>query len=143
MNLYLEVVVVPVADVERAKAFYADTLGFSVDQDVAVTADYRVVQLTPPGSACSIVVQSRPPSGEVATEPGSLKGLQLCVGDLRSARAELAARGLEISDVQVMDPVAGGFRVAGDDDPLDFAGFAFFQDPDGNGWGIQQMPGRD
>jgi len=140
MDMKLEVVVVPVSDVDVARDFYAEKLGFSVDVDIAVTEDYRVVQLTPPGSACSIVIQSRQPAGAPGMAPGSLQGLQLSVGDVHAARAELAGRGLEVGDVQVMD--SGAPRAAREGDALDFVGFLFFKDPDGNGWGIQQMPGR-
>jgi catechol 2,3-dioxygenase-like lactoylglutathione lyase family enzyme len=141
MNMKLEVVVVPVSDVDAAKAFYADKLGFNVDIDVNVTDDYRVVQLTPPGSACSIVLQTRQPEGTPSMAPGSLQGLQLTVADVHAAREELAGRGVEVGEVQVVD--AGSLRAPRAGDALDYVGFVFFADPDGNGWGIQQMPGRD
>jgi catechol 2,3-dioxygenase-like lactoylglutathione lyase family enzyme len=134
MNWTLEVVVVPVADVDRAKAFYAQQLGFNVDHDTELGEGNRVVQLTPPGSGCSIVVGS----GVVPSmPPGSLKGLQLVVPDIRKARAELVERGVEVSEVQVLgenpQPVA---------DPLDNVGFVFFRDPDGNEWTVQQISTR-
>lgn len=129
----LEVVVVPVADVERAKAFYAGQLGFVVDHDTQAGEGVRVVQLTPPGSACSIVVGE----GIAEMEPGSLRGLQLVVDDVRAARAELAGRGVEVSEVQVF--AGTGFRAARDGDELQNAGFAFFSDPDGNAWAVQQI----
>ena len=134
MNWTLEVVVVPVSDVDRAKAFYAQQLGFNVDHDSDLGGGNRVVQLTPPGSGCSIVVGS----GVVPAMPaGSLKGLQLVVPDLHKARAQLLERGVEVSDVQVMgeNPQAGG-------DPLDNVGFVFFRDPDGNEWTVQQISAR-
>jgi catechol 2,3-dioxygenase-like lactoylglutathione lyase family enzyme len=134
MNWTLEVVIVPVADVDRAKAFYAQQLGFNLDHDTDLGDGNRVVQLTPPGSGCSIVVGS----GVVPSmPPGSLKGLQLVVPDIRRARAELVERGVEVSEVQVLgenrQPVA---------DPLDNVGFVFFRDPDGNEWAVQQISTR-
>ena len=131
MNWTLEVVVVPVADVDRAKAFYADRLGFNVDHDTKVSEGNRIVQLTPPGSGCSIVV------GEGLVPemtPGSLKGLQLVVPDIHKAHAQLLEQGVEVSDVQVLgeNPSPGG-------DPLDNVGFVFFSDPDGNSWAVQQI----
>src|SRR3712207_538483 len=95
MNWTLEVVV-PVSDVDRAKTFYAEKLGFDVDHDTRISEDYRVVQLTPPGSGCSIVVGR----GVVDMPPGSLKGLQLVVKDIRAARAQLVERGMEVGEVQ-------------------------------------------
>jgi catechol 2,3-dioxygenase-like lactoylglutathione lyase family enzyme len=133
MEMTLEVIVVPVADVERAKDFYAGKLGFNVDTDAQLTDDFRIVQLTPPGSGCSIILMTQ----GAQMEPGTLKGPQLVVPDLRSAREELAARGIEVSEVQV---IAGGPpRPAEPDDQLDYQGFVFFEDPDGNGWAIQQL----
>jgi catechol 2,3-dioxygenase-like lactoylglutathione lyase family enzyme len=135
MKLLLEVVQVPVSDVDRAKAFYTETVGFNLDHDNWHGA-LRVVQLTPPGSSCSIVIGS----GLADMEPGSIKGLQLVVPDVREARAELAGRGLEISEVQVID--TGGPRPVREGDNLDNVGFAFFSDPDGNGWALQQISAR-
>ena len=134
MNWTLEVVVVPVSDVDRAKAFYVDQVGFDLDHDTKIDEGIRVVQLTPPGSGCSIVM------GEGAVPPmppGSLKGLQLVVPDVHAARAELLDRGVAVSEVQVMgeNPVPGG-------EPLDNVGFVFFDDPDGNGWAVQQISSR-
>jgi catechol 2,3-dioxygenase-like lactoylglutathione lyase family enzyme len=134
MNWTLEVVVVPVSDVDRAKAFYADQLGFAVDHDTEVGPGMRIVQLTPPGSGCSIVVGE----GLVPDmQPGSLKGLQLVVSDIRAARAQLAERGVDVGEVQVM-----GENPAPQPDPLDNVGFVFFSDPDGNGWAVQQISAR-
>jgi catechol 2,3-dioxygenase-like lactoylglutathione lyase family enzyme len=137
MNWTLEVVVVPVSDVERAKAFYAENLGFDVDHDTRISEEYRVVQLTPPGSGCSIVVGK----GVVYMTPGSLKGLQLVVKDIRTARAQLVERGVEVGGVQVVG--ASGPRPARDGEDLDNVGFVFFADPDGNAWAVQQISARD
>lgn len=140
MQWTLEVVVVPVADVERAKAFYAERLGFRVDHDTRI-GDERLVQLTPPGSGCSIALGTVQPTGEPATmAPGSLEGLQVVVGDLRTARAQLVERGVEVGDLLVYD--AGALRPARDEDALDNVGFLFFEDPDGNRWTVQQIAGR-
>ncbi|GIE97000.1 VOC family protein [Paractinoplanes rishiriensis] len=134
MNWTLEVVVVPVADIDRAKAFYADKLGFAVDHDTVINDDIRIVQLTPPGSGCSIVIGK----GAVPDmAPGSLKGLQLVVPDIEAARAELLERGLEVGEVQVV-----GANPRPVPHPLDNVGFLFFDDPDGNGWAVQQISRR-
>jgi catechol 2,3-dioxygenase-like lactoylglutathione lyase family enzyme len=133
VNWTLEVVVVPVSDIDRAKAFYADQVGFHVDHDTVINDQVRVVQLTPPGSACSIVIGT----GAVPDmPPGSLKGLQLVVPDIHRARAELVERGVAVSEVQKLgdNPMPG--------DPLDNVGFVFFSDPDGNGWAVQQISSR-
>jgi catechol 2,3-dioxygenase-like lactoylglutathione lyase family enzyme len=137
MNWTLEVVVVPVSDVDRAKAFYAEKLGFDVDHDTKISEEFRVVQLTAPGSGCSIVVGE----GLVEMTPGSLKGLQLVVNDIRAARARLVERGVEVGEVQVVG--ASGPRPARDGEDLDNVGFVFFSDPDGNGWAVQQISARD
>ncbi|MCA2205528.1 VOC family protein [Nocardia rosealba] len=134
MNWTLEVVVVPVSDIDRAKDFYANRLGFDVDHDTVISDDVRIVQLTPPGSGCSIVIGK----GAVPQmPPGSLKGLQLVVPDIEQARAELVARGVEVTDVQVL-----GVNPSPTPHPLDNVGFVFFSDPDGNGWGVQQISSR-
>ena len=133
MEMTLEVIVVPVSDVQRATDFYADTLGFTIDHDTRMGDDLRVVQLTPPGSGCSIVLMSQ---GQ-QMEPGTMKGLQLVVPDLRSVHAELAGRGVEVGEIQFIG--AEGQRAATDEDQLDSSGFVFFPDPDGNGWAIQQI----
>jgi catechol 2,3-dioxygenase-like lactoylglutathione lyase family enzyme len=137
MNWTLEVVVVPISDVDRAKAFYAEKLGFGLDHDTKISQDYHIVQLTPPGSGCSIVVGK----GLVDMTPGSLKGLQLVVNDIRAARARLVERGVEVGEVQVVG--ASGPRPARDGEDLDNVGFVFFSDPDGNGWAVQQISARD
>lgn len=134
MDWTLEVVVVPVSDIDRAKDFYHRRLGFAVDHDTTIGDEARVVQLTPPGSGCSIVIGT----GVVPDmPPGSIKGLQLVVRDLRKAHEQLTARGVTVSDVQILgeNPSPGA-------DPLDNVGFVFFNDPDGNGWAIQQISTR-
>ncbi|MEA2607669.1 MAG: hypothetical protein QOI00_2426 [Chloroflexota bacterium] len=131
MDLTLELVVVPVSDVDRAKAFYSETCGFHVDVDHSVGDAFRVVQLTPPGSACSISIGK----GLANMVPGTLQGLQLCVTDIDAARAELVARGLEISPVRSFED---GEWKDGHGGPWN--SFAFFSDPDGNGWTIQEKP---
>ena len=120
MDWKLELVIVPVSDVDRAKAFYTDRAGFVVDNDVEPNDGIRFVQLTPPGSACSIAIGT----GLTDKEPGSLDGLQLVVGDADAARAELIERGIEVGEVQ--------------DYP--WGRFIYFTDPDGNGWSAQQLP---
>ncbi|MFD3595512.1 VOC family protein [Nocardia sp. NPDC058640] len=134
MNWTLEVVVVPVSDIDRAKDFYADKLGFVVDHDTVISDEVRIVQLTPPGSGCSIVIGKGavPPM-----PPGSLKGLQLVVPDIKQAHAELVARGVEVTDIQEL-----GKNPRPVPDPLDNVGFVFFNDPDGNSWGVQQISSR-
>ena len=134
MNWTLEVVVVPVSDVDRAKAFYAEQLGFNVDHDTKVSEGNRIVQLTPPGSGCSIVVGEGLVPDMV---PGSLKGLQLVVSDIHAAHDQLEQRGVEVSDVRVL-----GENPRPQPDPLDNVGFVFFKDPDGNGWAVQQISAR-
>jgi len=134
MNWTLEVVIVPVSDIDRAKDFYAGKLGFIVDHDTRISDDVRIVQLTPPGSGCSIVVGK----GAVPDmAPGSLKGLQLVVNDIRKAHAELVERGIEVTDVQKM-----GENPSPQPDELDNVGFVFFNDPDGNSWAVQQISTR-
>jgi hypothetical protein len=139
MDLRLEVVVVPVSDVDRAKAFY-EKAGFNVDVDSRPNDELRVVQMTPPGSACSISMLKGPGAPEM--QPGSLQGLQITTSDLRGARAELVERGVEISEIQTYDQQARGFRPA-EGELETFNAFAFFSDPDGNGWAIQQGPVTD
>ena len=123
MEWKIELVTVPVSDVDRAKAFYVDQVGFNADHDHAVGDGLRFVQLTPPGSACSIAL------GEGITDaaPGSVPGIQMVVGDADAARAELAARGVEVSEVQ----------------EFPWGRFVFFNDPDGNRWSVQELPPRD
>jgi predicted enzyme related to lactoylglutathione lyase len=123
MDWKLELVAVPVTDVDRAKTFYTEKVGFNADHDHRVSDEIRFVQLTPPGSACSIALGT----GLVASRPGSVQGLQLVVSDVNAARAELAKRGVEVSEVQ----------------EFDWGSFVFFSDPDGNGWAVQQLPARE
>jgi catechol 2,3-dioxygenase-like lactoylglutathione lyase family enzyme len=125
MRMRLELVPIPVSDVDRAKAFYTDQVGFHADLDERFGDSFRVVQLTPPGSACSICIGV----GIVDTPPGSVKGLHLVVDDIHATRAELLARGVEISEVQDMSP-PGKPTVS----------YAYFKDPDGNTWALQKLP---
>jgi len=136
VNWTLEVVVVPVADVDRARSFYAEQLGFRVDHDTTVSGGVRVVQLTPPGSGCSVVLAR----GMVEMAPGSLKGLQLVVNDVVAARAELAGRGVDVSEVLVY--TREGRRPMREGDDLNNNGFIYFDDPDGNSWAVQQITAR-
>jgi catechol 2,3-dioxygenase-like lactoylglutathione lyase family enzyme len=134
MDWKLEVVVVPVSDVDRGKRFYSEQVGFVVDTDFHPTEQFRVVQLTPPGSACSITLMSSSPGGMA---PGAIKGLQLVVTDIGAARARLVAGGVEVSEIVhfedgVQAPGPGG----------DYNSFIFFSDPDGNGWSVQQISKR-
>jgi catechol 2,3-dioxygenase-like lactoylglutathione lyase family enzyme len=131
MDFTLELVVVPVSDIDRAKAFYADKCGFHVDVDHSVGDAFRVVQLTPPGSACSISIGK----GLAKMAPGSLQGLQLCVTDIDAARAQLADAGVSISPVRSFE---NGEWKDGHGGPWN--SFAFFSDPDGNGWAVQEKP---
>ncbi|MFF0493868.1 VOC family protein [Nocardia sp. NPDC003482] len=134
MNWTLEVVTVPVSDIDRAVEFYHEGLGFAVDFDIAPGDDVRIVQLTPPGSGCSVVIGK----GAVpAMPPGSLKGLQLVVPDIRRAHAELTDRGVEVGEIQII-----GTNPHPVPDPLDNVAFFFFADPDGNGWAVQQISTR-
>jgi catechol 2,3-dioxygenase-like lactoylglutathione lyase family enzyme len=134
MDLKLELLPVPVSDVDRAKAFYSEQCGFVVDLDHQPSDELRLVQLTPPGSACSIMIGK----GTVKTEPGSVQGVQLVVSDIEAARAELVERGLEISEVRHFE---NGEWIDGKGG--DWNSFAFFNDPDGNGWVLQERPAGD
>jgi catechol 2,3-dioxygenase-like lactoylglutathione lyase family enzyme len=126
----LEVIVVPVSDVDRAKAFYSEKAGFHEDVDYSAGEDFRVVQLTPPGSACSITLMRN------AEAAGSLQGLQLVVSDIEAARAELAGRGVDVSDIFHFE---GGKQLPGPDPArADFNSFLSFSDPDGTGWMVQE-----
>ena len=134
MDMKLELVPVPVSDVDRAKAFYTEKLGFTVEVDRQVAGVGRFVQLTPPGSACSIVIGL-----DIETmPPGSLRGLLLVVSDITAARAELVERGVEFGEVAHLD--AGSWVTGAVDDP--YESFAQFSDPDGNGWSLQGVPDR-
>ena len=136
MDWKIEVVTVPVSDVDRARDFYADKVGFDVDIDHRISDDIRLVQLTPPGSACSIHLGK----GTVDMEPGSLDGVFLVVRDVHAARAHLAERGVEVGEIQVFD--AGSYRQAREGEDLDLVGCVFFSDLDGNRWCVQQIPDR-
>ncbi|HET9872220.1 MAG TPA: glyoxalase superfamily protein [Propionibacteriaceae bacterium] len=126
MEMKLELVPVPVADVDRAKSFYVDFVGFVADVDVRPAQGVRVVQLTPPGSACSIVLSTG--LQHLDTTPGTLRGLHLVVNDIDAARSELVGRGVEVGEVD--DSAGGGVR------------YAHFADPDGNTWALQEMSWR-
>ena len=131
MDWKLELVVVPVSDVDRARRFYSERLGFAVDHDTRVGDELRILQLTPPGSGCSIAVGT----GIVETPPGSVQGLQLVVPDIEAARAQLVERGVEVGPIQHYE---GAERVDGRGGPWN--SFVFFSDPDGNGWAVQERP---
>ena len=132
MDMKLEVVVLPVSDVDRAKRFYSEQVGFAVDVDRRIGESVRVVQLTPPGSACSVTIGTR----MVDAPPGSVKGLQLVVTDIEAARAELVGRGVDASKVQHMGE--DGAWADGPGEPWN--SFFFFSDPDGNSWAVQERP---
>jgi predicted enzyme related to lactoylglutathione lyase len=119
MDWKIELIAIPVTDVDRAKAFYSENAGFNADHDHRVSDEIRFVQLTPPGSACSIALGK----GVVDSEPGSVQGMQIVVADIQAAHDELAERGVEVSDVQ----------------EFPWGKFVFFKDPDGNGWAVQEL----
>ncbi len=131
MDYKIELVVVPVTDVDRAKHFYNEVLGFHVDVDDSPNEHFRIVQMTPTGSACSITIGK----GMTKMVPGTLEGLQICVADIEAAHAELSARGAPLSSIQHHDGT--GFV---DGKGGDWNSFIFFTDPDGNGWAIQESP---
>ena len=122
MDYKLELVAIPVSDADRSKAFYVDQAGFTLDYDHTISDDLRFVQLTPPGSACSISIGK----GITDAAPGSVRGLQVVVEDADAAHAELAGRGVEVGEVQ----------------EFPWGRFVFFEDPDGNGWSVQEIPPR-
>jgi predicted enzyme related to lactoylglutathione lyase len=123
MDWKLELVAIPVADVDRAKAFYTERAGFNADHDHTVSEDIRFVQLTPPGSGCSIAVGK----GLTDAAPGSVRGMQMTVANIDEARAELVGRGVDASEIQTFP----------------WGKFVFFSDPDGNRWAVQEIPARD
>jgi catechol 2,3-dioxygenase-like lactoylglutathione lyase family enzyme len=135
MEWKLEVVVMPVADLDRAKHFYAEQVGFNVDHDTRINDDVRVIQLTPPGSGCSIVIGT----GIAASTPGSIQGIQLVVTDLDAARNQLVERGVGVSPIRHVGP--DGAWSDGRGGPWN--SFIFFSDPDGNGWAAQERPAND
>ena len=122
MDWKIELIAIPVSDVDRAKSFYVEKAGFNADQDHQVNDQLRFVQLTPPGSACSIAIGT----GLSPAAPGSVRGVQMVVDDITAARAELVSRGAEVSEIQMFD----------------WGSFVFFADPDGNQWAVQQLPKR-
>jgi catechol 2,3-dioxygenase-like lactoylglutathione lyase family enzyme len=132
MDYKLELILLPVADVDRAKAYYAEQVGFTVDVDHRAGEMFRVVQLTPPGSACSITIGI----GLLDTAPGSVRGTHLVVSDIVAARDELKSRGVEVSEIRHMSPE--GWRDGIDPHRGDYASFADFADPDGNTWLLQE-----
>jgi catechol 2,3-dioxygenase-like lactoylglutathione lyase family enzyme len=134
MDWKLEVVVVPVTDVDRAKHFYSEQLGFVVDLDHQANEKTRIVQMTPPGSACSITVGT----GLIDSVPGSLKGLQLVVPDIEAARAQLIGKRVGVGEIQHVDENGDWANGAGGP----WNSFLFFNDPDGNSWAVQESPGR-
>ena len=131
MDWKLELVVIPVTDVDRAKRFYSEQVGFVVDHDTRISDEVRVVQLTPVGSACSIAIGA----GLIASTPGSVQGIQLVVSDIEAAREQLLQGGVEVSAVQHYD---GSVLVDGRGGRWN--SFIFFSDPDGNGWAVQERP---
>ncbi|MFJ6793395.1 VOC family protein [Streptomyces sp. NPDC091268] len=137
MNWTLEVIPVPVTDMDRAKAFYADAVGFKVDLDDEVAPGVRIIQLTPPGSRCSIaLLDGMPPApGTRTMAPGTLHGLQLCVTDIEAARRELADRGVDVSPVRHVGETGWADGKGGT-----WNSFLSFADPDGNGWVVQEAP---
>jgi predicted enzyme related to lactoylglutathione lyase len=122
VDFKIELIAIPVTDVDRAKAFYTEQAGFNADHDHSVSDELRFVQLTPPGSACSIALGK----GLTDVPPGSVQGVQMVVDDIEAAHAELSGRGVDVSDVQ----------------DFPWGRFVFFKDPDGNGWAVQQIPPR-
>ncbi|QCX76183.1 Glyoxalase-like domain protein [Streptomyces sp. YIM 121038] len=138
MEWTLEVVTLPVADLDRAKDFYETKCGFKADLDSEVAPGVRVIQITPPGSRCSFAMVTGLPlaPGQDAMAPGSLQGLQLCVTDIEAARAELAGRGVDVTPVRTLG--ARGWEDGRGD--AEWSSFCFFKDPDGNGWTVQEAP---
>ncbi|WP_370325429.1 glyoxalase superfamily protein [Euzebya sp.] len=134
MDHQLEVVIVPVSDVDRARAFYADALGWHVDVDHQPNESFRIVQLTPPGSACSVVIGV----GVSDATPGCYRGTQLMVADIVAARDELVSRGVEVSAVRHMGKDAAGWQDGPSPSRADYESFADFADPDGNTWVLQE-----
>ena len=133
MDYKLELVLVPVADVDRAKTFYTEKVGFNLDVDHRAGDDFRVVQMTPPGSACSISIGV----GITDAAPGSYRGTHLIVFDIEAARAELVERGVDVSEIRHMGP--SGWETGPDPERRDYGSFADFSDPDGNTWVLQEV----
>jgi catechol 2,3-dioxygenase-like lactoylglutathione lyase family enzyme len=133
VDFKLELVLIPVSDVDRAKAFYVDKLGFNLDVDHQPSDQFRVVQMTPPGSACSITIGI----GITDATPGSYRGTHLVVTDIEAARAELVGRRVDVSEIRHMGP--GGWEPGPDPERRDYGSFADFSDPDGNTWVLQEV----
>ncbi|MGH3109554.1 MAG: VOC family protein, partial [Gaiellaceae bacterium] len=138
MDFRLELVLIPVSDVDRAKVFYTERAGFHLDVDTTPSEGFRVVQMTPPGSSSSITI------GEGLTDaaPGSYRGTHLIVTDIEAARAELVGRGVEVTEVRHFDREGGEWKPGPDPSDADYASFADFRDPDGNSWVLQEVPSR-
>ena len=136
MDLKLELVLIPVSDVDRAKAFYTEKVGFNLDVDHQASEEFRVVQMTPPGSACSITIGK----GITDAAPGSYRGTHLVVPDIEAARGELVGRGVEVSEIRHF--ASGEWRPGPDPEHTDYNSFADFSDPDGNTWVLQERRGR-
>jgi len=135
-DLELELILIPVSDVDRAKAFYTEQVGFVLDVDHRAGEEFRVVQMTPPGSACSVTIGI----GITSAEPGSYRGTHLVVTDITATRAELVERGVEVSEIRHMTPQ--GWADGVDPSHADYNSFADFADPDGNTWVLQEVPSR-
>jgi catechol 2,3-dioxygenase-like lactoylglutathione lyase family enzyme len=139
MDLKLELVLIPVSDVDRAKAFYTEKVGFNLDVDHRASDEFRVVQMTPPGSACSMTIGI----GITDAAPGSYRGTHLVVTDIEATRAELVGRGVDVSEIRHMG--SGGWEPGPDPERRDYGSFADFSDPDGNTWVLQERrsdPGK-
>ena len=134
MDYRLELVLIPVTDVDRAKAFYVDKCGFNLDVDHQVSEKFRVVQMTPPGSECSITIGL----GMSDAKPGSYRGTHLCVDDIEAARAELVARGVDVGEIRHFDRKKGDWEPGPDPERSRYNSFADFSDPDGNTWVLQE-----
>jgi catechol 2,3-dioxygenase-like lactoylglutathione lyase family enzyme len=136
VDFKLELVLIPVSDVDRAKAFYVEKLGFNLDVDHDVNEQFRVVQMTPPGSSCSITIGR----GMTDAAPGSYRGTHLVVGDIATARAELVGRGVEVGDIRHFERDSGEWKAGPDPQHSKYNSFADFADPDGNTWVLQEVP---
>jgi catechol 2,3-dioxygenase-like lactoylglutathione lyase family enzyme len=136
MDYRLELVLIPVSDVDRAKTFYTDQVGFSLDVDTAPSEGFRVVQMTPPGSACSITIGT----GLTDAAAGSYRGTHLVVTDIEAARAELVGRGVHVSEIRHFDREAAEWKPGPDPAHARYNSFADFRDPDGNSWVLQEVP---
>jgi catechol 2,3-dioxygenase-like lactoylglutathione lyase family enzyme len=138
VDFKLELVLLPVSDVDRAKAFYTEQAGFRLDVDTSPVEGFRVVQMTPPGSACSITVGT----GLTDAAPGCYRGTHLVVTDIEAARVELVSRGVAVSEIRHFDREAGEWRPGADPNHADYGSFADFADPDGNTWVLQEVRGN-